>query len=150
MVLEDAIRDKTAMVEKEMADKERAAHDDLYPVEQHADHNDDKDSLDDDDFGNDEESERIMRTIKEQRLADLAADYEETQTNKTMGHGTYSEIVETEFLPTVTGAQYCVVAFFHKDFERCKIVDMHLHKICKQHTEAKFVRIDAEKSPFFI
>lgn len=67
-----------------------------------------------------------------------------------MGHGTYVEIVEQEFLPTVTKTDYVICAFFHKDFERCKIVDMHLHKICKVHTEARFVRIDAEKSPFFI
>ena len=27
---------------------------------------------------------------------------------------------------------------------------MHLDKICKKHTESKFVRIDAEKCPFFV
>lgn len=60
------------------------------------------------------------------------------------------EITEQEFLPTVTKTDYVVCAFFHKDFERCKIVDMHLHKICKQHLETRFVRIDAEKCPFFV
>lgn len=29
-------------------------------------------------------------------------------------------------------------------------MDMHLHKICKMHLEARFVRIDAEKCPFFV
>ena len=50
----------------------------------------------------------------------------------------------------MTKTDYVVCAFFHKDFERCKIVDMHLAKICKSHTEARFVRIDAEKCPFFV
>ena len=50
----------------------------------------------------------------------------------------------------MTKTQYCVCAFFHKDFERCKIVDMHLHKICPHHLETRFIRIDAEKAPFFI
>lgn len=64
----------------------------------------------------DEESEKIMRSLKEQRLEMLKADYEEKQHNKTLGHGTYTEIVESEFLPLVTKTQYVVVAFFHKDF----------------------------------
>ena len=41
------------------------------------------------------------------------------------------------------------MAFFHKDFVRCKIIDMHLEKICRTHIETRFVRIDAEKCPFF-
>ena len=67
-----------------------------------------------------------MRSLKQQRLQQMKNDYEERQTNKTLGHGTYIEIVEEEFLPTVTKTKYVVVAFFHKDFERCKIIDMHL------------------------
>ena len=98
----------------------------------------------------DDESEKIMRSLKEQRLAYAQGEYEEQQKNKTLGHGTYQEITESEFLPVVTKSTYCVVAFFHKDFERCKIVDMHLRQICVQHPEARFVRIDAEKAPFFI
>ena len=66
------------------------------------------------------------------------------------GHGTYTEITEQEFLPTVTGTDYVICCFFHKDFERCKIVDKHMFLICKEHVEARFVRIDAEKCPFFI
>ena len=67
-----------------------------------------------------------MRSLKEQRLAQMKEEYAETQTNKTLGHGTYSEIKEEEFLPTVTKTQYVVVHFYHNDFERCKIIDMHL------------------------
>ena len=58
--------------------------------------------------------------------------------------------MEGEFLPVVTKSKYAVVCFFHKDFERCKIIDMHMQKICAQHPEARFVRLDAEKAPFFI
>jgi hypothetical protein len=104
----------------------------------------------DPDFAMDEEEERMMRAMAEERVSAARAEYEEERTNITRGHGTYAEITEQEFLPTVTGADYVICAFFHKDFERCKIVDMHLHKICKLHTEARFVRIDAEKCPFFV
>ncbi len=78
----------------------------------------------------DEESEKLMRNYKEQRMAAMKEQYEEQQHNKTMGHGTYQEITEADFLPVVTKTRFCCVAFFHKDFERCKIIDMHLHKIC--------------------
>lgn len=98
----------------------------------------------------DEESEKIMRNLKEQRMEDMKAEYEERQMNKTLGHGTYIEITEQEFLPTVTKTRFVTVAFFHKDFQRCKIIDMHLFKICREHDECRFVRLDAEKAPFFI
>lgn len=70
--------------------------------------------------------------------------------NMQNGHGRYTEIVEEEFLPAVTKTKFVVVHFYHNDFERCKIMDMHLDKICKQHTETKFVKINSEKCPFFV
>ena len=70
--------------------------------------------------------------------------------NKINGHGTYTEIIEEEFLPLVTKSTFVIVHFYHKDFERCKIVDMHLRKIAHIHTEARFCTLDAEKAPFFI
>jgi len=42
------------------------------------------------------------------------------------GHGHYTEILEEEFLPTVTKTNFVICHFFHKDFERCKIFDHHL------------------------
>lgn len=66
------------------------------------------------------------------------------------GHGQYREITEQEFLPNVTGSKLVICHFYHKDFERCKIVDMHLRNIAKRHTEARFVYLDAEKAPFFV
>lgn len=149
MVLEQAIKDKTAMVEAEMMAAQQAQVD-AYGIDGEQEKNDLDDLEDDPDFAMDEEEERIMRTMAEQRIAMAREEYQEERTNLTMGHGTYVEITEQEFLPTVTKTDYVICAFFHKDFERCKIVDMHMHKICKVHTEARFVRIDAEKCPFFI
>ena len=42
-----------------------------------------------------------------------------------------------------------VCHFYHKDFERCKIIDKHLRIIAPNHRETLFVKIDAEKTPFF-
>ena len=154
MVLQEAIKDKTVQVEKELKDAQGA----VIPRDEYNQYDNDgnkyeeegsdlEDELDD---LMDEESERLIRELKESRIQEMRADYEEKQYNKTIGHGTYIEIVESEFLPIVTKTKYVVVAFFHKDFERCKIVDMHIHKICREHEECRFVRLDAERAPFFI
>ncbi len=66
------------------------------------------------------------------------------------GHGVYSEIEEEQFLKVVTKSEFTAVHFYHKDFERCKIMDKHLHEVAYNHPEAKFVKLDAEKAPFFI
>jgi len=70
--------------------------------------------------------------------------------NKIKGHGEYEEIVEAQFLEKVTKSKLAICHFYHRDFERCKIVDMHLRKIAQMHVETKFIYLDAEKSPFFI
>jgi len=83
-------------------------------------------------------------------MAEMKSNYEQIQENKIKGHGQYIEITETEFLPNVTGSKFVICHFYHKDFERCKIIDMHLREIAKTHLEARFVYLNAEKSPFFI
>jgi hypothetical protein len=135
-----------------MAEAQLAAQAGVYEEEENVQQNyedeNKSDEFDDDFF--DDDSEKIMRNLKEQRLAQMKEEYEEKQSNRTKGHGTYMEIVESEFLPIVTKTRFVTVAFFHKDFERCKIVDMHMQKIARDHEECRFVKMDAEKAPFFI
>ena len=104
----------------------------------------------DDEDNWDDEEEKIMRDLREQRLTKMKNEYQVKQENLIKGHGTYSEIKEDEFLPTVTKSRLVVCHFYHKDFERCKIVDMHLRNISRVHTEARFVYMNAEMAPFFI
>jgi len=40
--------------------------------------------------------------------------------------GDYRHIKEDEFLNYVTKNSFSLVHFYHKDFERCKIIDKHL------------------------
>jgi len=111
---------------------------------------DKKRAVGDSDDDLDEEEEKILSSLRDKRLAEMKAQQKEAQENKTKGHGQYREIVEGEFLPEVTGSKLVVCHFYHNDFERCKIVDMHLRTIAQQHQEAKFIYINAEKSPFFV
>ena len=60
------------------------------------------------------------------------------------------QIVEGEFLNYVTKLKYSVVHFFHKDFQRCKIMDQHLKNLCQQFPQTQFLALNAEKTPFFV
>lgn len=120
MVMEEAIKDKTAMMEAEMI-ADQIAQQAEDPEEQEEE---DKDS--DSDFDDDGTA---FRNMKEMRIAAMKAEQSQKQIDIVNGHGQYNEISEMQFLPTVTTSQFIIVAFFHKDFERCKIVDMHLNKI---------------------
>lgn len=65
------------------------------------------------------------------------------------GHGELTEIVQDEFLPRIMAAEKCVVHFYHDDFHRCKIMDMHLRDLARRHLGTLFLTINAEKAPFF-
>ena len=141
MVMEEAIKDKTAAVEKEMNAQEDMGE---QFEEEHEESQEDSDSdfNDDDDVG--------LRALREMRIKDMKAKQVENQENRIQGHGQYQEVTEEQFLPTVTKTKFVVVHFYHKDFERCKIMDHHLSIIARTHVETKFCKIDAEKCPFFV
>ncbi len=70
-----------------------------------------------------------MKGLREARLEEMKKEYGQLQENMSKGHGQYTEIVEEEFLKYVTASKFVVCHFYHKDFERCKIIDMHLRQI---------------------
>ena len=100
-------------------------------------------------YGDNEESE--LENLRQRRLEELKNSRKELQENLSLrGHGEYSEITQDEFLPKVTASKQVICHFYHKDFQRCKILDHHLRLLARIHPETKFVCIDAEKAPFFI
>lgn len=76
MVLEQAIKDKTEMVEAEMMAAQQAQLD-SYGIngQQEAAHPEDNDEEEDPDFAMDEEAEKMLRTMAEQRIAMAHEDY---------------------------------------------------------------------------
>ena len=98
----------------------------------------------------DSEEERIMRQEME-KMKKTAENKREEMAKKIKNdkYGNYTEIIETEFLDTMLKNEKVVCHFYHKDFERCKIIDKHLQIIAQSHKETLFVKIDAEKTPFF-
>lgn len=108
------------------------------------------------DFGNEEfdeeggdDEDANLREIREQRMKSLKSEQRETIDQVSKGHGQLRDIVQDDFINEMTSSDRVIVHFYHRDFERCKVMDHHLRKLAQRHLETKFVRIDAEKTPFF-
>lgn len=99
------------------------------------------------DFDSDDE---ISNKIMEERMAQMRDQAVDANSWKIKGHGELQEITEEDFLKTVTKSKYAVVHFYHRDMPRCKIADHHLEKLAREYMATKFVKLDAEKAPFFV
>jgi len=97
---------------------------------------------DDDDDG--------LEALRARRRQQMKEAHEKRLKYQGLGHGSYDEIEEEAFLKTVTASERAVVHFYHKQFEKCKVIDMHLRKCAKKFFGTRFVRLDAEKAPFFV
>lgn len=104
--------------------------------------------FDDEDNDADEDSE--LRMLREKRLRQIQSQQRQKLEDIGKGHGQYRDIVQDEFLHEVTNSMYTICHFYHNDFEKCKVMDHHLHILAKRHLETKFVKIDAAKTPFFV
>merc|ERR1711948_203032 len=91
-----------------------------------------------------------LEALRARRRQQMKEAHEKRLKHQALGHGSYDEIVEEEFLKTVTASQRCVVHFYHKSFEKCKIMDMHMLRCARKFFGTRFVKLDAEKAPFFV
>ena len=137
IVKDKVIEDKTKAYMEEQEKKQKEE------IEKQKNELDDLDEID-------SEEERIMQQEMEKMRKTAESKREDMAKRvKTEKYGNYTEIIETEFLDTMLKNEKVVCHFYHKDFERCKIIDKHLQIIAQQHRETLFVKINAEKTPFF-
>lgn len=115
-----------------------------------------EDDDDDDIFKIDEEEERIIQKEREKRFLDQnistkkkARDSSTNKNNNKARYGNYIEIFEEDFLDTLLKNKKVVCHFYHDEFIKCKVMDKHLRDIAYEHSETLFVKINAEKAPFF-
>jgi hypothetical protein len=98
-----------------------------------------------DDRPDEDELERLRR----QRLDKLRKVQSEKAKWAALGHGDYRDCVDQkQFFEELKKEQRAVVHFYRPSNRRCDIVDAHLRVLAKKHVETKFMRIDAERSPF--
>lgn len=91
-----------------------------------------------------------LNHLHEQRLAELKSEREKRQQMSHKGHGEVTDISEGEFLDVVTKTELVACHFFHKDFERCKIMDKHLKILAPKYFATRFCKINAPDTPFFV
>ena len=84
-----------------------------------------------------------LQNLHAERIAKMQAEHEKRRKMQHKGHGQVTEITEGEFLEVVTKTEKVVVHFFHRHFERCKIMDKHLVELARKHFKTRFTRISA-------
>ncbi|KAK9401848.1 thioredoxin domain-containing protein 9 [Crotalus adamanteus] len=97
----------------------------------------------------DQMDEDELELLKQKRLEALKKDQQQKQEWLSKGHGEYREIPsEREFFQEVKGSKNAVCHFYKDSTFRCLILDKHLTILAKKHIETKFIKLNAEKSPF--
>lgn len=84
-----------------------------------------------------------LQKLHEERIAKMKSEHERRAAMQRQGHGELQEITEGEFLEVVTKTDYVVCHFFHRDFERCKIMDKHLSILARRHFKTRFIKLSA-------
>lgn len=99
---------------------------------------------------NQDDEDDELRQLRDARKQKIYAEHQERLENVSKGHGRYRDIGQDEFLAEVTSSKFVICHFYHSDFSRCTIMDHHLNILAQRHLEAKFIKVNAEKAPFFV
>lgn len=92
--------------------------------------------------------EADIETIRKQRMAEMRKKAEKSKEWLAKGHGSYEEIgTEKDFFNVMKGEERVICHFYRENWP-CKVMDKHMEILAKKHIETKFVKINAEKSPF--
>jgi|EP00670_Eutreptiella_braarudii_P005835 hypothetical protein len=99
----------------------------------------------------DEMDDDELDRMREARLRQMKKAQEKKEEYVRNGHGVYSEISDQrEFFDAAKKSSRMIVHFYRPTTWRCEVVDKHLETLCRTHYETKFVKINAEKSPFLV
>jgi len=87
--------------------------------------------------------------LREKRYKLMKLQHDQQQMWLSKGHGIYSEVVdELVWFEACRKSRNVVCHFYRDSTQRCEIVDKHLKILAESHPETRFIKINAEKSPF--
>lgn len=90
-----------------------------------------------------------IERLRRERVEQLKRSQKQRQQWALQGHGDYTEIAdEKQFFAELKKEQRAVVHFYRAATRRCEIVDSHLSALARKHVETRFIKVNAEKSPF--
>lgn len=102
-------------------------------------------------IGREDDDDDFLAQWEQKRIEELKRERDDLiRQNDRPITGDYREIMQDEFLPEVTSHKLVICHFYHQEFQRCRVIDQHLQQISQTHPETKFLRINAEKAPFFV
>ncbi|PQP91743.1 thioredoxin domain-containing protein 9 homolog [Prunus yedoensis var. nudiflora] len=107
-----------------------------------------EDKLDEEIAALDRVDDDDLEALRERRLQQMKKMAEKRSRWISLGHGEYTEIPSEKDFFSAVKASDRVVCHFYRENWPCKVVDKHLSILAKQHMETRFVKINAEKSPF--
>lgn len=89
--------------------------------------------------------------LRERRKAELKRQALKRQEWRMKGHGRYTEVTdEKSFFAEAKQSERVVAHFYRPSTWRCEVVDKHLGELCQKHLETKFIKVNAEKTPFLV
>jgi len=90
-----------------------------------------------------------LEELRRKRLEEMKNEHKRKSQMTQVGHGTYEEVMgEKEFFAEAKKSEKVVVHFFRPSAWRCEIVDKHLKALAVKHWGTRFIKINAEKSPY--
>jgi hypothetical protein len=95
--------------------------------------------------------EDVVERMRRQRLDQLKRVAKQKSEWLAHGHGTYREVDDQKrFFEELKPTARAVVHFYRPSTRRCEIYDRHLDLLARKHVETKFLRVNAERSPFLV
>ncbi|KZW04073.1 thioredoxin-like protein [Exidia glandulosa HHB12029] len=89
--------------------------------------------------------------IRERMMDDMKRQMERVRDMRESNHGRYTEIFdEKEVIQTSAKENLCVIHFYHRDFQRCRIMDKHLEAIAPKYFSTRFIRVCVENVPWLV
>jgi len=90
-----------------------------------------------------------LAAIRRQRVAALKKKEEARRANIALGHGSYQELADQQaFFNAAKQSDFMLVHFYRGATRLCDVVHRRMEDMAPKHLEARFCKIDAEKSPF--
>merc|ERR1719221_983698 len=80
----------------------------------------------------------------------MKATHANRQQKLATGHGEYEMIEEKDFFDVAKKSDRIVIHFWRESTWRCEIMDKHIRQLVQKHWGTRFVKINAEKSPYLV
>ncbi|UKK02396.2 hypothetical protein MACK_002488 [Theileria orientalis] len=93
--------------------------------------------------------DEALENLREARLLELKKQYTRRQEYLLKGYGRVEELYsDKEFFNACRDSDSVVVHFYRPTTKRCEYLESHLIKVADSHFTTKFLKVNAEKTPF--